>query len=66
MAKRSLADQGHSVALTENFLPVELEGRVEMNLLVRVRVRGVNGERALTGVAAGSVGAAARPQLTPV
>lgn len=33
----SLADQGRTSALSENFLPVELEGRVPANRLVRAR-----------------------------
>jgi threonylcarbamoyladenosine tRNA methylthiotransferase MtaB len=36
--------RGRSAALTENFLPVELEGRLEANRLVRVRVTGLNAE----------------------
>jgi threonylcarbamoyladenosine tRNA methylthiotransferase MtaB len=39
--------RGRSAALTENFLPVELEGRQEANLLVRVRVTGLNAEGTL-------------------
>ena len=39
--------RGRSAALTENFLPVELEGRLEANRLVRVRVTGLNAEGAL-------------------
>jgi threonylcarbamoyladenosine tRNA methylthiotransferase MtaB len=44
-----LAARGRSAALTENFLPVELEGRLEANRLVRVRVTGLNAERTLEG-----------------
>ena len=43
-----LAAQGHSAALTENFLPVELDSRMEANRLVRLRVSGVNAEGVLT------------------
>jgi threonylcarbamoyladenosine tRNA methylthiotransferase MtaB len=39
--------RGRTVALTENFLPAELEGRVEANRLVRLRVSGVNAEGTL-------------------
>jgi hypothetical protein len=39
--------RGRSAALTENFLPVELDGRLEANRLVRVRVTGLNAEGAL-------------------
>jgi threonylcarbamoyladenosine tRNA methylthiotransferase MtaB len=42
-----LAARGRSAALTENFLPVELEGRLEANRLVRVQVTGLNAEGAL-------------------
>lgn len=33
---------GITAALTENFLPVEIEGRTPANLLVRVRVTALN------------------------
>ncbi|MGO9317811.1 MAG: MiaB/RimO family radical SAM methylthiotransferase [Terracidiphilus sp.] len=46
-----LAARGRSAALTENFLPVELEGRSEANQLVRVRVTGLNTEGALVAQA---------------
>jgi threonylcarbamoyladenosine tRNA methylthiotransferase MtaB len=42
-----LADRGRTAALTENFLPVEMEGRLLPNRLVRVRVSGLNAEGAL-------------------
>jgi hypothetical protein len=35
-------------ALTENFLPVEIDGRLPANQLVRARVTGLNAEGALT------------------
>ena len=38
---QELAVQGRTSALTENFLPVEIEGRMEANRLVRVLVRGL-------------------------
>jgi threonylcarbamoyladenosine tRNA methylthiotransferase MtaB len=47
---RELEARGRSAALTENFLPVELEGRLEANRLVRVRVSGLNAEGTLEGV----------------
>jgi len=37
-----LEQAGRTTALTENFLPVEIERRLAANLLVRVRVSGVN------------------------
>ena len=37
-----LAGRGWAAALTENFLPVELAGRMAANRLVRVRVSGLN------------------------
>ncbi|MGP8175733.1 MAG: MiaB/RimO family radical SAM methylthiotransferase [Terracidiphilus sp.] len=37
-----LAGRGWTAALTENFLPVELAGRMAANRLVRVRVSGLN------------------------
>ncbi len=42
-----LAGRGRTAGLTENFLPVELEGRWEANRLVRVRASGLNAEGAL-------------------
>jgi threonylcarbamoyladenosine tRNA methylthiotransferase MtaB len=42
-----MAALGRSAALTENFLPVELEGELAANRLLRVRVTGLNGEGAL-------------------
>jgi len=45
-----LEARGGSAALTENFLPVELEGRLEANLLVRVRATGLNAEGTLEGL----------------
>jgi hypothetical protein len=35
-----LAGLGRTAALTENFLPVEMEGRLAANQLARVRVTG--------------------------
>ena len=36
--------RGRTAALTENFLPLEMEGRLGANLLVRARVTGLNAE----------------------
>jgi threonylcarbamoyladenosine tRNA methylthiotransferase MtaB len=46
-----LASRGRTAALTENFLPVELEGCMESNQLVRVRVRALNAEGTLEATA---------------
>jgi threonylcarbamoyladenosine tRNA methylthiotransferase MtaB len=49
-----LVSAGRTSALTENFLPVEMEGRLAANLLVRVRVNGLNADgtpRAVTDAA---------------
>jgi threonylcarbamoyladenosine tRNA methylthiotransferase MtaB len=46
-----LGARGRTAALTENFLPVEMEGRLEANRLVRVRVTGLTAEGALEAVA---------------
>jgi threonylcarbamoyladenosine tRNA methylthiotransferase MtaB len=43
--------RGRTVALTENFLPVELQGRLEANRLLRLRVSGVNAEGTLKATA---------------
>jgi threonylcarbamoyladenosine tRNA methylthiotransferase MtaB len=42
-----LEARGRTAALTENFLPVELQGRLEANRLVRLRVTGLNAEGTL-------------------
>jgi threonylcarbamoyladenosine tRNA methylthiotransferase MtaB len=47
-----LERRGCTAALTENFLPVELEGRLAANRLVRVRVSGLNAVGALEAVLA--------------
>jgi threonylcarbamoyladenosine tRNA methylthiotransferase MtaB len=49
-----LASAGRTAALTENFLPLELEGRLAANRLVRVRVSGLNEEEALLAAACAS------------
>jgi threonylcarbamoyladenosine tRNA methylthiotransferase MtaB len=47
----ALARSGCTTALTENFLPVELEGRFTANQLVRVRVTGLNAGGEITASA---------------
>jgi threonylcarbamoyladenosine tRNA methylthiotransferase MtaB len=44
---------GRTTALTENFLPVEMEGLLPANRLVRVRVAGLNAEGALVAALLG-------------
>jgi threonylcarbamoyladenosine tRNA methylthiotransferase MtaB len=44
----AIAAQGRTAALTENFLPVELTGRLSANQLVTVRVAGLNAKDELT------------------
>jgi threonylcarbamoyladenosine tRNA methylthiotransferase MtaB len=39
-----LAARGRTAAMTENFLPLEIEGRMEANRLVRVRVSGLKAD----------------------
>ncbi len=56
----ALAARGCTAALTENFLPVELEGRFAFNRLVRVRVTGLTAETALTATATENCDAMAR------
>jgi threonylcarbamoyladenosine tRNA methylthiotransferase MtaB len=46
-----LGARGRTAALTDNFLPVELAGRMEANHLMRVRVTGLTGEGTLDAVA---------------
>jgi threonylcarbamoyladenosine tRNA methylthiotransferase MtaB len=47
----ALAEQGRTTALTENFLPVELEGCLSANRLVRVQIIGLSDESALQATA---------------
>ncbi len=47
----ALSTQGRTAALTENFLPVDLDGRLPANRLLRVRVTGLNAKGALEGCA---------------
>ncbi len=47
----ALAERGSTTALTENFIPVELEGRLSANRLVRVQVTGLSDESALRATA---------------
>ncbi|MGA3346212.1 MAG: MiaB/RimO family radical SAM methylthiotransferase [Terracidiphilus sp.] len=42
-----MAARGRTAALTENFLPVELEGRLDSNRLVCIRMTGLNADMAL-------------------
>jgi threonylcarbamoyladenosine tRNA methylthiotransferase MtaB len=46
-----LASLGRSSAMTENFLPMEVEGQLPANLLIRVRVIGLTPEGALRSTA---------------
>jgi threonylcarbamoyladenosine tRNA methylthiotransferase MtaB len=45
-----LAGRGVTAMLTENFLPVELAGRLEANRMVRVRVTGLGADGGLAAV----------------
>ena len=47
----TLSAQGRTAALTENFLPVELDGRLSANRLLRVRMTGLDAEGSLEGCA---------------
>jgi threonylcarbamoyladenosine tRNA methylthiotransferase MtaB len=42
-----LAARGRSAALSENFLPVELDGRFEANAMLLARVTGLNADGSL-------------------
>lgn len=48
----TLVRLGRTVALTENFLPVEVEGNIEANRLVRARIDGINWEGGLKATVA--------------
>ncbi|MDE3149503.1 MAG: MiaB/RimO family radical SAM methylthiotransferase [Acidobacteriota bacterium] len=54
----ALAELGRTAALTENFLPVEVEGCLPANLLVQVQATELNAEGALLAVCAAPVAAA--------
>jgi threonylcarbamoyladenosine tRNA methylthiotransferase MtaB len=43
----ALAQQNRTSALTENFLPVEIDGRLPANRLLRVRISGLNSDGVL-------------------
>ena len=47
----ALAHRGSTTALTENFLPVELEGCLSANRLVRVQITGLSSESTLLATA---------------
>jgi threonylcarbamoyladenosine tRNA methylthiotransferase MtaB len=53
-----------TTALTENFLPVEVEGHLQANRLVRVRVNGLNREGALKATVTDAAVANSRPIRT--
>jgi threonylcarbamoyladenosine tRNA methylthiotransferase MtaB len=59
----ALAELGRTTALTVNFLPVEIDGRLAANRLVRVRVTGLKPEGAPLGVLAATESAIAQPSL---
>ena len=54
-----LAAQGRTAALTENFLPVELESRMDANRLVRLHITGMSAGGALVGCPMGADDSAA-------
>jgi threonylcarbamoyladenosine tRNA methylthiotransferase MtaB len=49
----ALAEQNRTAALTENFLPLEIDGRMPANRLVRVRITGLNSDATLKAEEAG-------------
>jgi threonylcarbamoyladenosine tRNA methylthiotransferase MtaB len=49
----ALESQGRTAALTENFMPIEIEGRFAANCLLRVRATSLTRELALEGCLAG-------------
>jgi len=49
----ALSDRGRTSALTENFLPVEIEGRLPANRLLQLRVSGLIAEGALEAFVVG-------------
>jgi threonylcarbamoyladenosine tRNA methylthiotransferase MtaB len=57
----SLAACGHTSALTDNFLPVEIEGQLKANQLVRIEVTEFNQEMRLKAVPIGDLRTNPRP-----
>jgi threonylcarbamoyladenosine tRNA methylthiotransferase MtaB len=50
---QELRARGRTAALTENFVPVEMEGCVDANQLLRVRMTGIAADGSMAGVAVG-------------
>jgi threonylcarbamoyladenosine tRNA methylthiotransferase MtaB len=46
----AMAARGRTAALTENFLPIEIDARLPANRLIEVSITGINAEDALEGV----------------
>jgi threonylcarbamoyladenosine tRNA methylthiotransferase MtaB len=46
----ALASQDRTAALTQNFLPVELEGRIEANRLISIHITGLADDLTLVGI----------------
>jgi len=51
----AVANHGRTAALSENFLPLDLDGRLAANRLLRVRIGGLNADGVLEGTSAVSI-----------
>lgn len=45
----AIAGKGRTAALTENFLPVEIDGKLTANRLLQVRITGLGSDGSLVG-----------------
>ncbi len=61
----ALERRGRTAALTENFLPVEIVGRMAANCLVRVRATGLDGEGTLEAAVGQSMGDCSQSRTGP-
>jgi threonylcarbamoyladenosine tRNA methylthiotransferase MtaB len=57
----ALRARGGTAALTENFLPVEMDSAVQSNQCISLRIRALDAEHTLRGEAAGNLGHAGLP-----
>jgi len=62
----ALTNANRTSALTENFLPVELAGRLAANQLIRIRVNGFAEDGTLLATSAAATPSASRPHSEPL
>jgi threonylcarbamoyladenosine tRNA methylthiotransferase MtaB len=61
-----MAERGRTLAMTENFLPVEVEGCLDANRLVRVRAMELNAEMVVEAVGVGASSVSVNSDLSRV